>query len=101
MIGDALLNFGIGIGIGSLQAVELSKNGQSLAQKAGSNPMNLPKVIPVKDALPLLGKVASDSGSFLVGVMKVAKGANIAVPAAGITAGTPHRRSCPRQRPRL
>jgi hypothetical protein len=42
--------------------------------------MNLPKIVPVKDALPLLGKVASDTGSFFVGVAKVAKGANISVP---------------------
>lgn len=77
MIGQALLNFGIG----GLRAVELTKNGQALIQKAGSNPMNLPKVLPVKDALPLLGKVASDAGGFMVGVAKLAKGANIAVPA--------------------
>jgi hypothetical protein len=77
MIGQALLNFGIG----SLQAVELTKNGQSLIQKAGANPMNLTKVVPVKDALPMLGKVAGDAGSFFVGVTKLAKGANISVPA--------------------
>jgi hypothetical protein len=77
MIGQALLNFGIG----SLQAVELTRTGQSLIQKAGANPMNLPKIMPVKDALPLLGKVAGDAGSFFVGVAKVAKGANISVPA--------------------
>lgn len=75
MIGQALLNFGIG----SLQAVDLTKTGQSLIQKAGSNPMNLPKVVPVKDALPVLGKVASDAGTFFVGVAKVARGANISV----------------------
>jgi hypothetical protein len=76
MIGNALLNFAIG----SLQAVDLTKSGQSLLQKAGANPMNLTKIVPVKDALPLLGKVASDTGSFFVGVAKVAKGANISVP---------------------
>lgn len=75
MIGQALLNFGIG----SLQAVELAKNGQAILQSAASNPMNLPKVVPVKDALPILGKVAGDAGGFLVGVAKLAKGANIAV----------------------
>ena len=76
MIGNALLNFAIG----SLQAVDLTKSGQSLIQKAGANPMNLPKIVPVKDSLPLLSKVASDTGSFFVGVMKIAKGANISVP---------------------
>jgi hypothetical protein len=76
MIGQALLNFGIG----SLQAVELSKNGQAIVQSAGANPMNLPKVLPVKDALPMLAKVAGDATGFLAGVAKVAKGANISVP---------------------
>jgi hypothetical protein len=75
-IGDAILNFGIG----TLQAVELTKNGQSLVQQAGMNPMNLPKIVPVKNAIPLLGKVAGDAGGFFVGVIKLAKGANIAVP---------------------
>jgi hypothetical protein len=77
MIGQALVNFGIG----SLQAVELSKNGQAIVQSAGANPMNLAKLVPVKDALPLLAKVAGDASGFLVGVAKVAKGANISVPA--------------------
>lgn len=80
MIGQALLNFGIS----SLQAVELSKNGQAIIQSAGANPMNLPKIVPVKDALPLLAKVAGDAGGFLVGVAKVAKGANISVPAVKV-----------------
>lgn len=77
MIGAALLNFGIG----TLQAAELTKSGQALIQSASGNPMNLTKLGPVKDALPLLGKVAGDSGSFLVGVTKVARGANINVQA--------------------
>jgi hypothetical protein len=74
-IGDALMNFGIG----GLQAVVLTKTGQSLIQKASADPMSLPKLLPVKDTLPLLGKVAADAGGFMVGVMKVAKGANIEV----------------------
>ena len=74
-IGDALMNFGIG----GLQAVVLTKTGQSLIQKAAADPMSLPKLMPVKDSLPLLGKVATDAGGFMVGVMKVAKGANIEV----------------------
>lgn len=75
-IGDAILNFGIG----TLQAVELTKSGQSLMQQAGANPMNLPKILPVRTAIPMLGKVAGDAGGFFVGVIKLAKGANIAVP---------------------
>jgi hypothetical protein len=80
LIGQALVNFGIG----SLQAVELTKTGQSLLQSAGANPMNLPKVVPVKESLPLLSKVAGDTGGFLVGVAKLAKGANISVPAVKV-----------------
>ena len=76
LIGNALLNFGIG----GLQAVELSRTGQSLVTKAGVNPMNLPKILPVKDTLPLLGKVVSDSGGVIMGVAKLAQGAKIDVP---------------------
>ena len=76
-IGDALMNFGIG----SLQAIVLTKTGQSLVQKAAANPMNLTKMMPVKDALPVLGRVVSDAGGFMVGIGKLAKGANIEVPA--------------------
>ncbi|MEW7850236.1 hypothetical protein AB2N08_16200 [Massilia aurea] len=75
-IGNALLNFGIG----GLQAVELSKTGQALVSQAGANPMNLPKIMPVKDSLPLLGKVVSDSGGIIAGVAKLAQGAKIDVP---------------------
>jgi hypothetical protein len=50
-------------------------------QKVAASPIDLPKVVPVKDALPLLGKVASDAGGFMTGLLKVAKGANISVPA--------------------
>jgi len=76
-ISNALMNFGIG----TLQAVVLTKSGQSLLQKASADPMSLPKLMPVKNSLPLLGKVATDAGGFMVGVMKVVKGANIEVPA--------------------
>jgi hypothetical protein len=75
-VGDALLNYGIG----ALQAAALTKTGQSLVAKAGANPMSLPQVLPVKDALPLLGKVVSDSGGFIAGVIKLAQGAKIEVP---------------------
>lgn len=75
-IGAALLNFGIG----ALQAVDLTKSGQNMVQKASGNPMNLTKLLPVKDAMPLLGKVASDAGGFFLGMVKLAKGANISVP---------------------
>ncbi|SFB89939.1 hypothetical protein [Massilia yuzhufengensis] len=76
-VGDALLNYGIG----ALQAVALTRTGQSLVARASANPMALPQLVPVKDALPLLGKVVSDSGGFMAGVVKLAQGAKIDVPA--------------------
>ncbi len=76
-VGDALMNYGIG----ALQAVMLTKTGQSLIAKVGANPMSLPQVLPVKDALPMLGKVVSDSGGFMGGIIKLAQGAKIEVPA--------------------
>lgn len=79
-VGGALLNFGIG----ALQAVDLTRVGQGIVQKTASNPMNISKVIPVKDALPILGKVAGDAGGFVAGVMKLAKGANISVQAVKV-----------------
>lgn len=75
-IGGALMNFAIG----ALQAADLAKNGQGLVQKTAANPMQLPKVLPVKDSLPLLAQVVSDSAGFVTGLAKVAKGANISVP---------------------
>ncbi|HEU4851576.1 MAG TPA: hypothetical protein VFT37_05420, partial [Telluria sp.] len=77
MVGTALTNFAIG----GLQAVGLTKTGQSIIQKAGSNPMNLTKIGPVKDALPILAKVMKDSGGLMAGLVKVAKGANIEIAA--------------------
>lgn len=44
------------------------------------NPMNLPKIVPVKNAIPMLGKVAGDAGGFFVAVIKLAKRANISIP---------------------
>lgn len=80
-IGAALLNFGIG----ALQAVDLTKTGQNMVQKASANPMNITKLLPVKDALPLLGKVAGDAGGLIAGVIKLAKGANITVPTVTVS----------------
>jgi len=58
----------------------LVKTGQSLVQKVSTNPMDIPKVVPVKDALPLLSKVGSDAGGLFAGVIKLARGAKISVP---------------------
>jgi hypothetical protein len=78
LIGQALLNFAIG----GLQAVELGKHGQALVQQAGVSPVELVRILPVKDAIPLLGKVAVDASGFVGGVVKLARAANISVPDA-------------------
>jgi hypothetical protein len=63
LIGQALLNFAIG----SLRAVELVKHGQAL---------------PVKDAIPLPGKMAVDASGLAGSVVKLARAANVGVPDA-------------------
>jgi hypothetical protein len=78
LIGQALLNFALG----SLQAVELGKHGQALVQQAGISPIELVRILPVKDAIPMLGKVAVDATGFVGGVAKLARAANISVPEA-------------------
>jgi hypothetical protein len=77
-VGEALFNFAIG----ALQAPALLQSGQNIIQGVGTNPLNIPKVIPVKDVLPLLGKVGSDAGTTIATFVKVAQGADISVPQA-------------------
>jgi len=77
-IGQALFNFAIG----ALQAPGLLQSGQNIVQGVSANPMNISKVIPVKDALPFLGKIGSDASSTIATFVKVAQGANISVPQA-------------------
>jgi hypothetical protein len=74
-VADGLFNFGIGV----LQATPLVKNAQEIVQSVSTNPMQLPKVIPVKDAIPLLQKVLADGTGTIATLIKVAKGANIEV----------------------
>jgi hypothetical protein len=78
LIGQALLNFALG----SLQAVELGKHGQAIVRQAGIGPVELVRILPVKDAIPMLGKVALDASGFVGGVVKLARAANITVPDA-------------------
>lgn len=80
LIGQALLNFAIG----ALQAVELGRQGKAMAANVGLNPMELVRVAPVKDAIPMLAKVAIDVSGFMGTVVKLAKSADIAVPKVGV-----------------
>jgi hypothetical protein len=76
LIGQALLNFAIG----ALQAVELGRQGKAMAAQVGLNPMELVRVAPVKDAIPMLAKVAVDVSGFMGTVVKLARSADIEVP---------------------
>lgn len=73
-MGASLFNFGIAV----LKAPDLISKGKSILSAATIT--EAAKVLPVKDALPLLGRFVSDGGSTIAGFMKIAKGANIAVP---------------------
>jgi hypothetical protein len=75
LIGQALLNFTIS----ALQAVELGRQGKAMAASVGMNPMELVRVAPVKDAIPMLAKVAFDVSGFMGTVVKLARNADIAV----------------------
>jgi hypothetical protein len=65
--------------LGVLQSKDLVSSGQSMLSKASSNPMNLTKILPVKDALPRLGNAASLAGSTIPKFIDVLKGANVQV----------------------
>jgi hypothetical protein len=62
-----------------LQAVKLTQDGQAIVSSVGSDPMNITKVIPVKDALPILADAASTSTKVMSSFTKVLKGANVQV----------------------
>jgi hypothetical protein len=73
----------VGVGnflIGALQAKDLLPSGQSVMKGVSSNPMNIAKVIPVKDALPRLANAISLASDTIPQFVKVLQGANISVP---------------------
>ena len=65
--------------VAALRAAELSKSGQAIVQSVSANPMNIGKVIPVKDALPILVDAAKTSADVIPGFVKVLQGANLKV----------------------
>lgn len=79
LIGQALLNFAIG----ALQAAELGRQGKTIAARVGVDPMELVRMAPVTEAIPMLARVALDVSGFMGTVLKLARGADIAVPQAG------------------
>ena len=66
--------------IAALRAPDLVKNGQTIVQSVSSNPMNVGKVVSVKDAIPILSDAISTSTKVMPGFMKVLQGANVQVP---------------------
>jgi hypothetical protein len=75
MLARALYN----VSLGSLQAAALGKDGQALVQRAGSSQAKLARLAPVREAIPLLSKVAADGNSIFTGVARLAHEAHIAV----------------------
>ena len=69
-------------GIAALGAANLSKTGADIIKSATGNPMNLTKILPVKDSLPILADTVSVSAKVLPALLKVMKGANLSVPEA-------------------
>jgi len=71
--------------LGALQAKDVVPMGQGIMQSVSSNPMAIPKVLPVKDALPRLANAMSLAASTLPQFVKVLKGANIQVPEVNVS----------------
>ena len=69
-----------------LKAKDILSSGQNLMTSVSSNPMNLTKAAPIKDALSRLGNAASLAGSALPKLVKALQGANVSVVAASATA---------------
>lgn len=65
--------------IAALKAAELSKSGQTIVQSVAANPLSIGKVLPVKDALPILADAAKTSVDVIPGFIKVLQGANLQV----------------------
>ena len=69
-----------------LKAKDILSSGQSLMSSVSSNPMNITKAAPVKDALSRLGNAASLAGNSLPKLVKALQGANVSVVAASASA---------------
>lgn len=72
-VGRALL----ALGISALQAPDLAKTGQSLVQKVGMNPIDIPKVVPVKDALPVLANIGASLPTIVQAGFKLMREVNV------------------------
>lgn len=70
--------------IAALGAGNLGKTGADIVKSVSSNPMNAGKVMPVKDALPVLSEAVSMSTNVIPALVKVMKGANLSVPSVQV-----------------
>jgi hypothetical protein len=75
---DGLFDLSIGI----LQAGPLLTDMQGTMRSASANPMQLPKVMPLLNALQPLQKMVANGNSIIAILTKIAKGAGIEVPQA-------------------
>lgn|GEM_PF-6016111 len=66
--------------------MELGRQGKAIAARVGLNPVELVRVAPVTDAIPMLSKVAVDVSGFMGTVVKLARSADIVVPKVGADA---------------
>lgn len=76
MVGTAVANYLIA----GARSVDLVKSGQGMMQSAASNPLSLPKLANVKDAIPLLNDAITNAAKVLPKFMDVLKGAKVDVP---------------------
>lgn len=76
MVGTAVSNYLIA----GARAVDLTKSGSGMMQSAASNPMALPKLVAVKDTLPLLADATTNAAKVLPKFVDVLRGAKIDVP---------------------
>lgn len=68
------------------QGKDVISSGQGLMSSVSSNPMNITKAVPAKDALSRLGSAASLAGSSIPKLIGALKGANVSV--AEVSAST-------------
>lgn len=66
--------------LGALQAMDLAPSGQNVMKLAGSNPLAVGKVLPVKDALPRLANATTLAGSSIPKFVSALRGVNVSVP---------------------
>ena len=65
--------------IGALQAAELVPMGEAVISSAAANPIIIPLLLPIKDALPVLASAIQSAAKTMPTLLSALKGANIKV----------------------